>query len=298
MATLDVLSTLQPPSWRGIPFPLTSLHNGFTHDHVEHKFLYQSGAYIEATGRNALNFQARIPFCNGVEAASFESWAGQVLYPDLFNRFLQAVLDETSGEFVHPNFGTLTCKARDVDWDIAGNGPRDGAILSCRFYHSNDDKDSLSDTLTTQSPMARASSSAAVLDDQLAATGPLPELSNDKKSFGELVADVGDGTGNVGRITSKLDNTDAALQRRDSVGDWPLRGAVEDMRAAVFDLQSFNGVGAQRTRETTVSWGTTLPVLGIRLGVRTQDLVEMNPSLARSPLVPAGVRVRYPFGAR
>jgi hypothetical protein len=109
-------------------------------------------------------FSARIPFNNGVQAAAFEAWAGQTLFPDLFLRFLAAVQDGSSGEFVHPVYGTLTCKARDVSFSFAGSGPRDGAEISCRFVHSNDDPDELSDAISQQSPMSRAQSSQRPTD--------------------------------------------------------------------------------------------------------------------------------------
>lgn len=291
---LDILTTLPPPSWRGIPFPLTSLHNAFTHDHVEHKFMYMAGANIEVTGRNAFNFQVRIPFHNGAKAAPFEPWSGQTLYPDLFDKFLAAVLDGSTGEFVHPNFGPLQCKARDVDWEFISTGARDGATISCRFYQTIDELESLADTLTPGSALGQATASADVLDSELEKAGPLPELANDKSTFSSMIGDYKDGKSGLGRVNSKLDSTSSALDRLDDVGFWPLRAATEDMRAAVFDLGRNPATNRGSVREFQVPFLTSIPGLAIRLGVKTDDLVRMNPSLAREPGVPPGTRVRYP----
>jgi hypothetical protein len=69
-----------------------------------------------------------------------------------------------------------------------------------------------------------------------------------------------------------------------------------NLSAAVIDLGAQSSTGNRPVRESTVTWGTTLSALGIRLGVRTDDLVRLNPNLARNPYVPAGTRVRYPTG--
>lgn len=293
----DALSTLQFPSWRGISFPLTSLENGFTQEHVEHKFIYREGMHIETTGRNGLNFLGRIPFNNGVNPGDFEPWAGQVLFPTLFKKFLNACLDGSAGEFLHPDFGPLTCKARDIQWRYVSN-LRDGAEITVRWYETIDDPDNAETLTAGKDPNAAAVRTASLLDGQLESVGPLPELSNDKSSFTDLVSDYQSGDGTIGAISSKLENTSSALDRLDDVAYWPLRQATDDMRSALIDLG--NGPGAsngtlasRQTRSYTVPVGTSLASIGVRLGVRTDSLVRMNPSLARDPYVRAGTRLRY-----
>jgi hypothetical protein len=99
-------------------------------------------------------------------------------------------------------------------------------------------------------------------------------------------------------MESKLDGVDSFLSRVDDVALWPLRQASFDLRNSLITLKAspgqFQGTpGSSRTREYVVPFGTPLGSLGIRLGVRTDSLVTMNPGLARSPYVPAGTRVRY-----
>lgn len=294
----DVLAKLTPPSWRGIPFPLTSLENGFTHEHVEHKFIYREGMHIETTGRNGFNFLGRIPFNNGVTAANFEPWAGRTLYPDLFNDFLNACLDGSTGEFVHPNFGPITCKARDITWRYT-SAERDGAEISVRWYQTDDDIANGPTALNAgASPGASATDAAADLDDQLSQQQTtFPELANDGDSFSGLLQDYNDGSGNIGRINSKLDNTSAAIDRQDDVSLWPLRRATENMRSAVINLGGApSGPSAVGVREYTVPFGTSVSQIGITLRIRTDSIVTMNPKLARDPYVPAGTRVRYRAG--
>lgn len=291
----DALRTLTAPSWRGIFFPVTSLENGFTHDHVEHKFTYTDGMRIETTGRNGLNFSARIPFNNGVAAGDFEPWKGQVLFPTLFRKFLNSCLDGSTGEFMHPDFGPLKCKSIDVNWRYS-SALRDGAELTVRWFQTTEDD---SEILTAkESPGAAATKSAATLDSAIASTGPLPELSNQKDSFSNMVADYQSGNGSLGPIHSKLDSTSSALDRMDDVSFWPLRQATEDMRAAIYNLGGTPGVpagsaGSTRTREYTVPFGSSLSSIGITLGIRTDSLVSMNPSLARDPYVRQGSVIRY-----
>lgn len=296
--TVDLYAQFPGVSWRGIPFPVTSLRNGFGHAHVEHYFVYRDGCHIEATGRNARNFHARIPFHNGVQASPLEQWAGQQLFPTLFNRFLLAVEDRSTGELLHPTYGPLQCKTRDVDWTYQAGTGVDGATIDVSWYETTDSED-INGTIAQQAPMAQAISNADKLDSALTVAktkDPLPELANDTTPFGTLIRNFQGGTGNLGRIDSKLDNTSLALDRLNSVNFWELRTSTEDMRAAVYDLKSNPSQGGKTIKTFTIgNFGTTLPLLSISLGVRTDDLVRLNPKLANDPRVPPGTKVKY-FG--
>src|SRR5882724_6977826 len=134
----DVYSTLTPPSWRGIPFPLTSLDNEIVQDHFEHYFVYRDGCHIEAMGRKGMVFRLSVPFQNGIEPAPIEGWAGQRLYPELATQFLRACLDKSTGVFMHPELGPITCKARQTNWTTNAAAGRDGITVHTSLYESID----------------------------------------------------------------------------------------------------------------------------------------------------------------
>lgn len=291
----DIFVNLPGITWRGIPLPVSAIRNQFTQDHVEHKFFGNDVVHVEATGRNPLTFTVHMPFNNGVEPGPSDGWAGQTLFPDLFRKVVKACFDRSSGEFNHPDFGPITCKARDVSWDYMAT-KRDGVELVVRFYESSGDDRDIADLLAAQAPMANAFANAKKLDDEIDAAGPLPELSNDTKSFSDMMIELDNGTGGVGPINSKLGNTNDALERLDDVGFWPLRSALEDMRAAVIDLGPSAGQsGRGSVRIHTVTFGTSIPGLAMRLGISSDDVIRMNPKLARHPYVAEGTNVRYVF---
>lgn len=318
MADLDIYSKLQAPAWRGIPFPCASMDNSFTHDHVEHKFIYLDGVHIEATGRNGLIMHAIMPFHNGVQGAPNEGWLGQVLYPDLFSKMLVAVRDRSSGVLLHPELGPIGAKARDVQWRNDAASGRDGVTLSVRFYESND-ADQIEGLIAQQSPIASAIAAAGTLDSELAAAqkkadsakkkdphpGPLQQFSNifeesfknDKKSFTTLVDDFQSGGGNLSPLNSKINQTSSALDRLNSVDFWPIRTANENMKAAAIDLGTSNSRTNQPILNYRVPGDTSMQSISIQLRVKLPDLITLNPNLAYDPLVPRGTQIKYYAGA-
>lgn len=294
----DAFLRLSGASWRGIPFPVARIRNSFAHGHVEHGFLYTDGCHIEATGRGPLVFHVTAPFHNGVRPGDAEGWAGQVLYPTLFGQFLKACLDRSSGIFLHPDLGPQVCKARVGDWD---HDPtiRDGVTLTVHFVVSTDDGDDITGVIADQSPIGAATAAAANLDNTLSTTtAPLPELNNKTQTFLTMVDNYKSGTAGLGPIESGVLALSDALDRLDDVQYWPLRNASEQLRASVFDLRASPSQATSPVLIFTPTRSLPTTTLAAKLGVRTDDLVSLNPFLARDPLVPAGQRVRYLSPAR
>jgi hypothetical protein len=289
----DELAKLSSPSWRDISFPLSSLEDTFDQDHVVHAWVYKDGVHIEATGRNAYCFHLSIPFCNGVQPASTELWGGQVLFPDVYRKFRAACIDHTSGPFVHPELGTITCKARNFR---ATFDPllRDGLRVTVTLYESVDG-DELNETITNLSALSTAQQSADRLDGLLtpSTVASMPELANDTDSFTDMMNAFAAGTAGLGRVRSKVDNLTLGLNRLNVVSNWQLVFANEDMRAALIDLNA-QPASTNRTIKTfLVVRDVPLFSIGITLGISAADLVARNPKLARDPLVRAGTRLQY-----
>lgn len=294
----DLYALLPNISWRGIPFPVEGLDNDLSHMHAEHYFVYKDGAHIEALGRNALIFQGRIPFHNGIIAGPGESWAGQTLYPDLSRRFLAACLDRSTGELMHPDFGAVKCKVRTCRWRYSAGAGRDGVTFDVAWHETSDNGDEINASVANQAPVAEAIAAADRLDNALAVasppTNPIPELANDTTSFGSMMRDYQDGTGNLSPLKKKNEALGDALDRRDSVNDWPLRSSSEDLRAALFTLGANpNSTGQQNVQGHMTENPTTVPLLALKLGTTTVSLITLNPSLSTQSRVAPGTKVLY-----
>lgn len=288
----DELSKLASPSWRGIPFPLSSLEVEFEQEHARHAWAYRDGCHLEATGRNPFVFHLSIPFFNGVQAAPIEAWRGQVLYPDLYRQFLAACTDRTTGDLVHPALGTIKCKLKSYR-ESYEPAPRDGARITA-MLHETVDGDELNETISNLSALATAQQSADRLDTLLASTPqPMPELANDTSSFTDMMNGYTSGANGLGRVQSKVANLTLALGRINSVSLWQLALTNSDMQSAILNLQAQPAPSSRSTRTFIVTRDMPLFTIAITLGVKAPDLVTMNPRLARSPLVIAGTSVQY-----
>ncbi len=291
----DVLSKLSGAAWRGIPFPISRMRTSFAHDQALHAFMYTDGVHIEATGRGPLMFQISAPFHNGVVAAPQEGWGGQTLYPTLFGKVMAALIDRSSGIFLHPALGPIVCKAKDVDSELDPM-VRDGETISFKLIQSNDDGDDITGVIARQSPVGAAQAAAGTADAQLAKipVAALPELANNKTSFTEMLGSYFTGDAGLGPVFAKVGNLSDALDRLDAASFVQLRFANESMRASATDLQAIPTQPGQKILSFSVTRDTPVTSVASSLGVSTTSILGLNPALAKDPLVAKGTTVLYP----
>lgn len=127
---LDVLGGLLALSWRGIEVPCQQIGMDGSHRLTEHNQYAAQGGYQENGGRVASSFTFRIPFRNGIVG-----W--ETLYPGTYREFLDALLDPTTGDLNHPEYGLLACKA--ASWSVVWDPQkRDGCDLDVTWKEHND----------------------------------------------------------------------------------------------------------------------------------------------------------------
>ena len=319
---MDVLATLQECSFRGIPFPVTAIDESFGHDAPQHKSMDRDGAFVENTGRNPFVFGVVAPFiARSLSRGQNETWDD--LYPTQFERFRAACLDRTTGDFVHPLYGTFKVKA--TDWRSSMNADeRGGQTVSVTFVETRDDAD---EPAFVASARTRATSVAVSLDAQLAALVPPPVVyteTDDVDSFSAAVAQITRAVDSsalnnaaflakvdrtiakLGRVANSLDRT-ASVVRTDaltgvvtSLGPLgPGAGRVwtncRVLQATLYEIRARASASKNRTVSTYVTPAPlTLVGLSIKLGSSTAELLALNPGLPRTrPTVPANTVVTY-----
>jgi prophage DNA circulation protein len=299
----DVLSQLQGPSWRGVPFPMVRLHNAGGNDLVEHRRPDQDGFPVEATGSNNLVFSTIIPFRNGVLPAPSELWNGRVLYPDVFRAFLGACADKSTGVLIHPELGPQNVKCRHYEWEYVPER-RDGCDFTVEWIQSLNDGDFIG-SISEPSPIAAATALATQLDADLGAlTPPPPELANQTVSFSDMMRslqaipdtvtllsmEIG---GAIHRIAAKIDAVEDAVVRLNNVRYWPIVDGLEHLRASIFDLEKKLGTDKKVIRQYVVQKKSSLAIVARLVNNSIEDVMRLNRELLDEPTIPAGTPVRY-----
>lgn len=316
---MDVLSTLQECSFRGIAFPVISIKESFSHDTPQHKSVDRDGAFIENTGRNPFVFAIVVPFyAKTIARGKNETWDD--LYPTRFESLRNASLDRTTADFVHPLYGTFRVKL--IDWDSTLNADeRGGQTVALTVMETRDDGEA---TAFVASSQTRARSTAIDLDSQLfAIRRPIDPIGIDESflsvidSLNQIVdttslqsqqalAKIDRTIAKLNRVANSIDRaasvftTDALTNVSTNLGPLgPGSGRIwtncQVLKACLQELRFRLTANNNRTISMfVVTAPVMLPTLASRLSSTVVELQALNPEMTRSKLtVPANTAIRY-----
>lgn len=318
---MDVLSTLQECSFRGIPFPVSSIQESGSQDMPQHKATDRDGAFVEGTGRNPYTYRVEAPlYAATVARGKNESWTD--LYPGTFVRLRTAFEDRQTGTFVHPQLGPIPVKA--TTWaSVLNSDERGGQIAIMEFVETRDDADS---PAFTASVTTSARSTALDLDAQLATLNPPPEVfgvNDEEQSFLDIIdaittaSSTADLAGRqalakidrtVNKLTSLADTLDPNAQvviteasglATDLGSLGPGKSRIwqncQTLKSLLRDYRGKLAVDDNRTIRTyIVPRRTMLVCISTRIGVPISEILALNPGISRArPIVPADTIVRY-----
>lgn len=292
----DVLSRLPIASWRGIEVPLLSQQARFDQDQAKHVFQYRDNAVIEGLGSRNWDIQWTIPFRQGIAIEPFRE-----LFLDVFPRFLDAVRDRSPGDLYDPVLGYYRCRVTSVDFQTVPS-TRDGVDLQVGFIHTPEQGEidlPAADLYNVPSLQQGAGALDAAVGELFRSTDrPPPEPTVDPlRAIAGLGQQV---TQNVNRVQAGILNFQSNVQAvQDAIEDLerpdlaPLLRATRRLRAnAEFAKErATNPLGIIRRITTTVA--KSVGAVAAELAIDPEELLRLNPSLAASPLVPAGTVVTY-----
>ncbi len=303
---LDALSQTLPASFRGVPFPVSSRECSWGHDAAEHKLFGVAVENVELTGRTGKVFTFEIPFRNGVNPGPNETeLIGRVLYPDLFREFIDAFNDPTSGPLVDPFHGTVNCKPGTIDESMTGDA-RDGVIVKAKFRESNDTTEGTAPEPDSPATITGIAQAADALDAELAALNP--PLTDDSgvpftsfSQFGAMLRAPFDSLtllstriGNViAGFTGELQRLKESVDRMNDVGLWPIANAIVELQSLLYDVAAAGQRERSKLRRYVVPRDMALGAILTFLQVDFDTVVQLNPTICDSPIVPEGTAVIY-----
>ena len=294
----DVFSELKPASFRNIEFPIIARSVSFAQQHAIHKFVYRPLELIEGLGPGNLKFSYTIPFRQGIFGGPYSD-----LYIDTFPRFLEACRDRTQGDLFDPVLGTF--KARTVnfrtDTDILR---RDGEDIQVEFIHSPDpdEVDLPADTFVGVEAMSTAANVIArdpVFREELTDEGDLFESIDDAfneiNAVGSQINNIqGQISGKINKISGQIAKTVDTVERLVDVKNAPVIRSMKNLQFQAHQFEKkFSALGSDFKTFTTPQ-DMTISAVAQSVGHPVQVVVANNPTVASSPIVRKGTKIKYP----
>lgn len=293
---------LLPFTWRGKHYPITNIHLSLAHDLVAHKYWGVDGARVEDTGVDALRISATIPIANTIYPGQKEKWTAGKLYPTALREFIIDFSKRTTGLLQHPEFGEIACKPERMDFEFTGE-KQDSTEIRASWVETLDDEVVHKLVASPIQNVQSAASDLTASGDDLRSLAPqLPEFREDIESLGRKLTAVVDqvtvlsyrAAGVVNRILYQAHRLEVSLYRAKNALTWPAIQNLQRIQAAAFFIRktfiSPGGIGLW-----TVPKPMTLANVAAALPVKASigDVIKLNPSLVRGPVVVQGALVRY-----
>lgn len=305
--------------WKGVSFPTTSFMLTLRHDLAQHRYGDRDGANIESTGRAPLQFDASIPFLNGAVPGRGETWG--ILYPTQYRKFIEVASVGSTGVLQHPEFGEVPCKLEGCR-TVWSAERRDGVVVECTWLETIQDNDR--SFALEPSPVGEALLSATDLDGQIQQITPaFPTQPQFQPSFAQTLRSITAVSDQIGLLAQRQAGQIGAVQYRLNVLqqsidnivpqqpttvkqtlfpdqtlkaraclNWPMRGTIEQMRAAVSDLRQVLGATGRPVLLYVVPIDMTLAAIAQNTKNDVRDIIKLNPQACRAPYVRALSTVR------
>lgn len=293
----DILRQLQRASWRQIEFPVMSTRDyGFQQEQAEKRFLFVPVQFVESIGRKNPTYKYIIPFREDIAKGPWKNLYTQV-YPD----FLDACLDSSRGVLVDPAHGALPAKCVSLR-EMMSVDKRDGVDVEVEFIHSPAEGDVLEDPGATIRTLEGATASAGALDRTIAKVQfndqppPSPTISPLDAASAVLGQVQVAGSKVAAAFADAAFRVEKASAMIDALKDPTNQPAIQQaarLRDALIGFEErTDPTGLRPLNKLTTTSDLTVSALCRKLGMKLDDLVRLNPWLARSPFVPSGTSVR------
>jgi prophage DNA circulation protein len=293
----DILGQLQRASWRQIEFPVMGVRDfGFQHEHAEHRFVFRDQTLIESLGRKNPTYKFSIPFREDIAKGPWFN-----LYTKVYPDFLDACQDRTRGILVDPAHGALPAKCVSFRESLAV-GKRDGVDVEVEFIRAPNEGDRIEDLGTHIRTLEGARGSAGAFDRQIKKI-PFKQYVPPEPTINPLDA-VSAVTSQVEVSASKVsasfadaafrvEKATASIERLKDPQNQPALQQAARLRSALLKFEEeTDPLGVQPLRRISTKSDQTVSAAARKLGMSIQDLVRLNPWLARTPLVRAGSDLR------
>ncbi len=290
--------------WRDVSFPITDLETFIDHDLVEHKYPDREGAHVESMGRNPIKTTGKALFYNNVSKGKGETWKFGVMFPDVYNEFVVAIKDKSTGPLQHPFLGTFDAKVATTRTTLDANR-RDGVAVEITWIETIK-FETFNENNVTITPAVTA---ATELDDSLNTASQFPpdissDLTTPKTSFLDLIDGVKalidtatligmKALGAIDKVLYHINNLINSINRINSVLLSDLKSKCQALKDSMNALRKDVNQKLGEIRFFIVPRDSTIGEIASALGNNIVDLIKLNPTLAIKPIVPKLTPIKY-----
>jgi hypothetical protein len=292
---VDVLKLLAKFSWRGEIYPISSRQVSFRHEGIEHTIQYRDFDFIEQLGAHGLTFRYTIPNRQNIAKGPYKQ-----MFADGYPRLFRDMQDRTAGTLFDPLLNRIfQCVPSSWD-DTTDPRKRDGTDVQVEFRHSPPltEEDPQTVDATT---VAGLTSEAGALDAEVAKADwkqeVPPEPSIDPLNFATGV--VAQGLAQIQKVSASLQDFAYKMEKIEQTCDaaenpenWGIRDAARRNRESAIRLnRRLKEDPATKLRTFTTRTRALISDVASDAGMTIEELLSLNPALARLPYVPLGAVV-------
>jgi len=294
----DILIQLPRASWREIEFPISNREYGFAQEQAQHRLIFQDNKLVESLGRENPTYRYTIPFREDITGGGWGALFVGV-YPD----FLNACQDRSRGVLTDPVHNSLPAKCVSLR-EVLDVNRRDGIDVEAEFIFAPDENDfsSARGIVATIRTLEGAKAYALRLDTDVAAIPWQQQLPPEAtlnpldlvSSFSDQVNVASNQvTAAFGDAALRAERTEKAIDALKNTNAEPQRQQARRLREALLSIEDkTDPTGTRPLRKITNTTDRTVSAVAKLLGLSVQELLKLNPSLRRTPLVRAGTELR------
>jgi prophage DNA circulation protein len=298
MPAHDVIHDLLEVSFDGLPsVPCSAAGFTFRHTQAPRKYPYVDGEGHDHTGREAIPLPVTLHFINTL---SLEQ-PGVVLFPDVYEAWMERLLDGKPALLDHPLRGTVNARVLEGTVELAATSTA-GVTVNATFVESLDDPTETTESAGTGVSLAEAEAIAEANASAVGVSYPTGELElglgdSIASVSGQITSGINSATGQLNQVTS---NVEGMIEDCEAIGSAAY--AATDALTAVWEglktLAEHAPVQLQQSIGSgTTASDTTLDQIAGDTGNKLSDIIGLNPTLLRLPTVPRGTSYKFYTGS-
>jgi prophage DNA circulation protein len=290
---------LQQLAFDGLPpVPCRSVGLDFEHSLPVRSYPYVDGDGHDNTGRRSATMPVQLLFLNTLTLEQ----PGIILFPSVFNQWLERLLDGRAGNLEHPIFGNRRARVARGSVPLVAE-VRDGVIVDVTFVETLDEPEQ---QIAFSGPETSVAASALAAQEACDAAGiAYPDGTSDepdiltaaRAAIASAESRITGAEGKIARVQGKVMRMVDDAERLNNHAMYAAYDNLVSLWASLNDLKKRLPGRIQRAvGEAVTQTGASIDGLARKHGNDVEDMMGLNPQLLGEPVIQRGTRYKYYAG--